>query len=81
MSALLDAGLAIPADVGLIGLNDMEIAGWENIALTTIRQPIDAIVRASIDLMAAMLENSGRAPEARLFPCTVIERKTLRPRL
>ena len=58
----------------------MEIAGWENIALTTIRQPIDAIIRSSIDLMAAMLEEPGRMPEARLFPCTVIERKTLRPR-
>jgi DNA-binding LacI/PurR family transcriptional regulator len=32
--------LKVPDDIGLIGLNDMEMAGWENINLTTIRQPI-----------------------------------------
>ncbi len=79
MSAVQEAGLRVPEDVGLIGLNDMEIAGWENIALTTIRQPIDAIVRSSIELIVAMLEDPDRPPEARLFPCEVVERATLRP--
>lgn len=45
LSALREAGHRVPEDVGLIGLNDMEIAGWENIALTTIRQPIRQIIR------------------------------------
>ena len=80
MSAVRDAGLRVPEDIGLIGLNDMEIAGWENIALTTIRQPIDAIVSSSIELIAAMLEDPDHVPEARLFPCTVVERATLRRR-
>ncbi len=79
MSAVRDAGLRVPDDVGLIGLNDMEIAGWENIALTTIRQPIGAIVRSSIELVVAMLDDPDRTPEARLFPCEVVERATLRP--
>jgi DNA-binding LacI/PurR family transcriptional regulator len=78
MSAVRDAGLRVPEDIGIIGLNDMEIAGWENISLTTIRQPIDAIVRSSIELIAAMLEEPDRYPEARLFPCTIVERATLR---
>lgn len=78
MSAAREAGLRVPEDVGIIGLNDMEIAGWENIALTTIRQPIDAIIRSSIELIAAMLEDPERPPEARLFPCEIIERSTLR---
>jgi hypothetical protein len=42
LSAVQDAGLSVPGDIGLIGLNDMEMAGWENIDLTTIRQPIAA---------------------------------------
>ena len=80
LSALGDAGLRVPGDVGLIGLNDMEMAGWPSIGLTTIRQPIRRIVDASIELMAALLGGEARVPEARLFPSPVIERETLRPR-
>ncbi|NDR55175.1 LacI family DNA-binding transcriptional regulator [Aliiruegeria sabulilitoris] len=78
LSALQDAGQRVPEDVGLIGLNDMEMASWENISLTTIRQPIRQIIRSSIELVEAMLEEPDRYPEARLFPCSVVERRTLR---
>ena len=64
---------------GLIGLNDMEMARWENINLTTIHQPIRRIINSSIELVVAMLDDPDRAPEARLFGCNVIERGTLRP--
>ncbi len=79
LSALADAGLRVPDDLGLIGLNDMEMAAWANIALTTIHQPFEAIVRASVDLIAGSFDSPGRPPEVRLFPCHVVERRTLRP--
>ncbi len=79
LSALRDARIGVPSDAGLIGFNDMEMAGWANIDLTTIRQPIAEIIRASIDLAVAAAENPDRTPEARLFPCRLIERGTLRP--
>jgi DNA-binding LacI/PurR family transcriptional regulator len=63
-----------------MGLNDMEIAGWANINLTTIRQPVRQIIGSSIELIVAMLDEPERYPEARLFPCTFVERGTLRPR-
>ncbi len=79
LSAVTGQGLNVPADIGLIGLNDMEIAGWQNINLTTIRQPIPAIVEASIDLMVKMLDAPEGAPQSRIFPCEVVERGTLKP--
>ena len=79
ISAISDAGLSVPGDIGIIGLNDMEMSGWENIALTTIRQPIREIVNSSIELMVATMDDPDRYPEARLFPCSIVERKTLRP--
>jgi DNA-binding LacI/PurR family transcriptional regulator len=79
MSVLDDAGLNVPDDVGIIGLNDMEMARWENINLTTIRQPVSEIINSSIELVVATLEKPGGFPEARLFPCQVVERGTLRP--
>ena len=79
LAAIQKKGLSVPDDIGLIGLNDMAMSGWENIALTTIRQPIEQIVSSSIELIVAMLKEPDRYPEARLFPATIIERDTLRP--
>ena len=79
LSALQSRGLSSPDDIGIIGLNDMEMAGWENVDLTTIRQPISDIVAASVDLMQTMLDGDAGAPQARIFDCEIVERGTLRP--
>ena len=81
LSAIADGGLRVPDDIGIIGLNDMEMAGWQNINLTTIRQPVKQIISSSIELIVAMLDEPDRYPEARLFPSKVVARGTLKPRL
>lgn len=78
LSAIEDAGLDVPRDIGLIGLNDMEMSRWENIRLTTIRQPLAEIITAAIDLVVATIETPNRPPVVQLFPCALIERGTLR---
>jgi DNA-binding LacI/PurR family transcriptional regulator len=79
LSAIQDAGLTVPGDIGLIGLNDMEMSRWQNIGLTTIRQPVAEIIDAATELVVATIEDPERPPETRLFPCRVVERQTLRP--
>ena len=78
LSAIRESGLEPAKNVGIIGLNDMEISRWESIDLTTIRQPIEQIVTSSVDLVEEILAEPDRYPEARIFPCKVIERGTLR---
>lgn len=80
LSALQNAGLAVPGDVGLIGLNDMEIARWKNINLTTIRQPIPEVVRLSLEMVCSILEDGAKEARAHLLPCELIDRATLRPK-
>lgn len=79
ISALHDAGLTVPGDVGILGFNDMEMAGWANINLTTIHQPVDQIIAASIDQIEALLAEPDQPKTAQLFDCRVVERGTLRP--
>ena len=79
LSAINSAGLEVPKDIGIIGLNDMEMARWENINLTTIHNPIKQIIASSIELIEASLKDDSRYPEARLFAATIVERGTLRP--
>ncbi len=79
LSAIKDNGLRVPDDIGILGLNDMEISRWQNINLTTIHQPIQQIVASSIELMVTMMDEPHHTPEARIFPCHIVERGTLRP--
>lgn len=79
LSAIVEAGLSVPQDIGLIGFNDMAMAGWPIIALTTIRQPVAEIIAAAIDLVVGTIGRPDRQPEVRLFPCRLVDRSTLRP--
>ncbi|MEJ6403353.1 LacI family DNA-binding transcriptional regulator [Yoonia sp. 2307UL14-13] len=79
LSGLQAAGYRVPDDIGLIGLNDMEMARWNNIDLTTIRQPIHDVVRLSVSMICDMLDDSHASPDAHLLRCEIIERGTLRP--
>lgn len=78
LGALAAAGLRVPQDVGILGLNDMKMAGWERIALTTIRQPLDRITATAVDLIEAVIAEPDRLSEARIFACRLVERATLR---
>lgn len=78
LAAVRGAGLSVPADVGFIGLNDMAMAGWEGIGLTTIRQPFGEIVAGVLDMLGDLLVTPGKAPEVRVYPCALVERDTLR---
>jgi DNA-binding LacI/PurR family transcriptional regulator len=79
LSAAHEAGLSVPRDLGIIGLNDMEMAGWADISLTTIHQPFEAIVRAAVEMIASGIDDPFCPPRVRLFPCHIVERSTLRP--
>lgn len=78
LGAVRAAGLKVPENIGIIGLNDMEMASWEDFNLTTIHQPIPQIVTSSLDLIMDLLEEPQRYPETRLFPCHIVERGTLK---
>lgn len=78
MDAVRSAGRSVPGDIGLLGFNDIAMAGWDAYALTTIHQPIRDIIMGSVELVVAMVETSVSSPEVRLFPCAVIERGSLR---
>lgn len=78
LGAIRAAGLRVPEDVGVIGLNDMEMSRWGIINLTTVRQPIADIIAASLDLIVEAMAGSAASTEAMIFPCELVERGSLR---
>jgi DNA-binding LacI/PurR family transcriptional regulator len=80
MSALQDAGYAIPGDTGVLGVNDMEMARWQNIGLTTIHQPVEDITEAVIKRLSVLMTNPDCPPRAIKLEAILVERTTLRAR-
>ncbi len=78
MDAARDRGIAVPEDLGFIGFNDMYMASWSAYRLTTIRQPLNDMILKSINLIDQLMDDPDRPTEITLFPCQLIERRTLK---
>lgn len=78
MDAARSNGLSIPDDIGFLGFNDMNMASWSAYNLSTIRQPTPDIILSSIELVVSLVDDPQRALETRIFPCSVVERGTLK---
>lgn len=67
-------GLRIPEDVGVAGFDDIPPAGWPAYGLTTVRQPIEDMVKTAVSLL---LNPPTRSTIKRL-PGKIIERYSLK---
>lgn len=71
-------GLRIPEDVVVVGFDDVPQAAWPAYDLTTVRQPLNRMVSATIDeLVSAIEEDQTPIRKIRLEP-EVIRRGTTR---
>jgi LacI family transcriptional regulator len=50
-------GLRVPQDVWVVGYDDIELSGWDAYGLTTVRQPIQAMVDEAVNLLLAKIAN------------------------
>ena len=73
-----ELGKKCPEDIGILGFNDMSMASWGAYNLTTIQQPIKAMVDAAVDIIINRIEQPQLDTEKRLLPCQVVLRGTLR---
>lgn len=63
LDAMRDAGLRAPDDVSVVGFDDIRSSAWPAYRLTTIAQPVDALLDRSLDLLSARIENPECPPE------------------
>jgi len=76
-----ELGLGVPDDISIVGFDDIEMAHWPSHGLTTIQQPIEQMLEATVTLAKELGTNSGREPVVQLIPPgAVIERATTRKR-
>lgn len=57
--------LNVPEDVSVVGYDDVPLASWGAYDLTTVRQPVNRMVDATVETLLAEIENQDR-PDQRL---------------
>jgi LacI family transcriptional regulator len=80
MKAAQEAGLNIPRDLSIVGLDDYEKASLSSPTLTTVRQPFHEIGKQAVQLLETMIKNRSSKPQHLLIkPELIIRDSTARP--
>jgi LacI family transcriptional regulator len=76
MEALQAYGIRVPEDVLVTGFDGIEAGALATPRLTTIRQPMDDLGRAAIQVMARRLDDREQAPLSIRLPVKVLLRES-----
>lgn len=77
--AVKRAGLSVPRDISVIGYDDSALMNCTDPALTTVRQPIEAMGRMVIDLLLAQIDGNATATDEFLFEPELVVRGSTAP--
>lgn len=72
-------GLRIPEDVSIVGYDDVPIAAWPAYRLTTIRQPVNHMVRCAVDALLGQIEGNTEPRHFRIDGPLVVRRSARIP--
>jgi LacI family transcriptional regulator len=78
--AITEAGRRIPADISVIGFDDVELSSIVNPPLTTIQQPKYEIGEAAVEILLRHADlKKPHPPEHRVFDVRLVERQSCMP--
>ena len=77
--AVRRAGKSVPADVSVVGYDDSALMNCTEPPLTTVRQPIDAMGRAAIDLLVHQVDGQPVPQDELLFEPELVVRGSTGP--
>ena len=80
LRALHELGRGVPADVSIVGFDDMDVAASFWPPLTTVRQDFAAVGRLSIQKLLAKVADPAILPDTTVVPTDLVVRKSTAPR-
>jgi DNA-binding LacI/PurR family transcriptional regulator len=69
----------VPADVSVVGFDDVPEAAYFTPPLTTIRPDFDAVANETIDLLMDQVRSGQRLAERRILTPTLVQRASVAP--
>ena len=73
---LKSKGITVPDEIAVTGFDDISMAEWPNVELTTLRNPIEALVQGTIDLLMARAADPNRDGVTKWLDASLILRAT-----
>ncbi len=67
IDAARDQGLDVPGDLSVVGFDGVGPAEWGAYRLSTIRQPVDRMVNAAVQMLLDRVDDPDQPAERRLF--------------
>jgi DNA-binding LacI/PurR family transcriptional regulator len=77
--AVRRAGLAVPRDVSVVGYDDSAFMNCTDPPLTTVRQPIESMGKAAVELLVSQMEGISVYPDELLFEPELVVRDSTAP--
>lgn len=72
-------GLRVPEDISIIGYDDVPMAAWAAYALTTIRQPVEAMVDKTVETLLGQIEGDTEPHHHRIDGPLIVRRSARIP--
>jgi len=69
--------LKIPADIAIMGFDNIDAASWDPYFLTTFEQQIDKMLDTTFDYLDKKLNGEPASEGVQLFECKIIERSSV----
>jgi len=60
-------GLQVPEQLSVVGFDGVYASDWGAYELTTVRQPVNQMAKAAVDILVDRIENPGTPPEKRVL--------------
>jgi LacI family transcriptional regulator len=76
MAAIEEAGLDVPGDIAVAGMDDLDIASLVTPPLTSVRQSQSLLVTAMMDAVFHLLESPEMPPNATVLPVELVVRES-----
>lgn len=70
-------GLAIPDAISIMGFNDSYIGAGSHYRLTSIKQPVEEMVRITVEMLMEKINTNSNDVVIRLVPGEIIERESV----
>lgn len=74
-------GLRIPDDLAIVGFDDAPPAAWPAYDLTTVRQPVEAMIEAGLDILLDHRNDPGAKPTREVLTGELVIRRSTLTRL
>ena len=81
MAGFRDAGLNVPNDVSIIGMDGLFLSALSNPALTTVQLPVVEMAQAMVERVMSRLRAAATEATEQVFSATLIKRESVAPLL